>query len=97
MKIILGTVTHNAEGNRKMNAPTLKFHWTALLTATCFLAVSLIGVAPAAQAQAPAQATYASPDEALQALVTAAEGQGSLRAGDDLRAGPRAVALRRRS
>ncbi|MBZ5702582.1 MAG: DUF2950 domain-containing protein [Acidobacteriia bacterium] len=73
MKIILGTVTHNAEGNRKMNAPTLKFHWTALLTATCFLAVSLIGVAPAAQAQAPAQATYASPDEALQALVTAAK------------------------
>lgn len=71
MKIIIGTVTHNAEGDRKMNAPKLKFNWVALLTVIFFLALIFFGVTPAAHAQAPAQSTYSSPDEAMQALVTA--------------------------
>ncbi len=73
MKIIMGTVTRYAEGNREMNAPALKFDLAALLTLIFFLAVSFLGVAPAAHAQAPAQSTYSSPDDAMQALVTAAK------------------------
>ncbi|MBZ5501398.1 MAG: DUF2950 domain-containing protein [Acidobacteriia bacterium] len=73
MKIITGTVTQNAEGNRKMNAPALKFNLAALLTLIFFLAVSFLGVTPPAHAQAPAQSTYSSPDDAMQALVTAAK------------------------
>lgn len=71
MKIIMRTVTQDAGGNRKMNAPTLKFNLAALLTVILFLAVSLFGVTPAAHAQAPAQSTYSSPDAAMQALVSA--------------------------
>ncbi len=71
MKIIMGKVTHDAEGSRKMNAPTLKFNLAALLAFIFFLAVSFFGVTPGAHAQAPAQSTYSSPDDAMQALVTA--------------------------
>ena len=73
MKIVMGTVTQNAEGKRNMNASTLKFNLAALLTVTLFLAMSFLGVTPAAHGQAPAQSTYSSPDDAMQAVVTAAK------------------------
>jgi hypothetical protein len=71
MKIIMGTVTQYAEGNRKMNAPTLKFNLAAFLTVTLFLAAGFLGVTPVAHAQAPAQSTYSSPDDVMQALIVA--------------------------
>ncbi len=71
MRHIMETVIQIVEGNRKMNAPTLRFNLAALLTATLFLAASFLAAAPAARAQAPAQTTYASPGDAMQALVTA--------------------------
>jgi hypothetical protein len=73
MRNTMETVTQNMEGNRKMNAPTLKFNLAALLIATFFLAVSILAVTPAAHAQAPAQSTYSSPDDAMQALIAAAK------------------------
>jgi len=71
MKIIMGMLTPNAEGNREMNPPTLKFNLAALLAIIFFLTVNFFGVPPGARAQALAQSTYSSPDDALQALVTA--------------------------
>ena len=73
MRNTMEEVTQNVEGNRKMNAPTLKFNLAALLTVTFFLAVSILAVTPAAHAQAPAQSTYSSPDDAMQALIAAAK------------------------
>jgi hypothetical protein len=73
MKIVMGTITQYAEGNRKINSPTLKISFAAFLTVTLFLAASFFGVTPAAHAQAPAQSTYSSPDDAMQALVAAAK------------------------
>jgi hypothetical protein len=62
-------------GNRQML--TAKLFLVSFLAATIALAAGLFAAAPAAQAQsavsAAAQATYASPEEALQALVTAAK------------------------
>jgi hypothetical protein len=62
-------------GNRRML--TAKLFLASFLAATIVLAAGLFAAAPAAQAQsavsAAAQATYASPDQALQALVTAAK------------------------
>jgi hypothetical protein len=62
-------------GNRQMI--TAKHFLASFLAATMVLAVGLFAAAPAAQAQsavsASAQATYASPDEALQSLVAAAK------------------------
>jgi hypothetical protein len=61
--------------NRQM--PTAKHFLASFLAATILLAAGLFAAAPAAQAQsavaASAQSTFASPDEALQALVAAAK------------------------
>jgi len=63
------------EGSRHMFAT--KYFLPSFFAATMVLAGALFVVAPAAQSQvaasASAQATYASPDEALQALVAAAK------------------------
>ena len=63
------------EGSRQMS--TMKYFFASFLAATMVLAVGLFGVGPGAQAQSPVsasvQATFASPDEALQALVAAAK------------------------
>lgn len=58
---------------------TTKCFFASLLAATLCLAAVLLGVAPAVRAQSAAttsaQTTFASPDEALKALVAAAEGK----------------------
>lgn len=72
MKIVTGTFGQFAEGNRKMNGPTPKFSFAALLAVILFLAASFFCGTPAAHAQSPAQSTYTSPDDAMQALVAAA-------------------------
>jgi Protein of unknown function (DUF2950) len=63
------------EGNRQMS--TTRDFFAFFLAVAAVLAFGLFGVAPAAQAQSAAsasvQATFASPDEALQALVAAAK------------------------
>ena len=71
MKNIMDTVAHSAEENTKMNALTLKFHFA--LAVPLILAASFLGVTPAAHAQSPAQSTYSSPGDAMQALVAAAK------------------------
>ena len=63
------------EGNRQMS--TAKDFFASFLAVAAILAFGLFGVAPAAHAQsavsASVQATFASPDEALQSLVAAAK------------------------
>jgi DUF2950 family protein len=73
MKIVTGTVTQFAEGDTRMDASSLKFNFVALFALTLFLAASFFGGIPAAHAQSPAQSTYSSPDDAMQALVAAAK------------------------
>jgi Protein of unknown function (DUF2950) len=75
MKSIKGAAPQNAEGMMKMKVNRLKFSLSAVLSITFMLAVSLFISTPSAHAQATsqAQATYARPDEAMQALVAAAK------------------------
>jgi hypothetical protein len=73
MKIVMEMTTPNAGENRKINGLTLKFNFAAFVAVTLFLAASLISGTPAAHAQAPAQSTYSSPDDAMQALVVATQ------------------------
>jgi hypothetical protein len=65
------------EGKRQML--TTKYFLASFLAATLVLAAGFFAAAPATHAQsamsASAQATYASPDEALQALVAAVKGK----------------------
>jgi hypothetical protein len=70
MRKAMGTLIRNVEGNSKMNLLQLKHNFAALLSLTFFLAVIFLSGLPAAHAQAPAQSTYSSPDDAMQALVT---------------------------
>jgi hypothetical protein len=62
---------------RSLQMSTTKHFFASFLAATLVLGIGLFGAAPAAQAQsaesAPVQANFASPDEALQALVAAAK------------------------
>jgi len=51
----------------------VSFTRCALLTAAVFLSAGLLAIAPSAQAQAPSQTTFSSADDALQALISAAE------------------------
>ena len=71
MRNTIKALQQNMEGNTKMLTPMLKTTFAAILIAFVSLALSLLAAAPAAHAQSPAQATYSSPDEAMQALVTA--------------------------
>ena len=65
-------VTRLPEGSRNMKLFTLKFNWATSLTVIFLLVVSLIGLCPAGRAQQqPQQSTFSSPEEAMQALVTA--------------------------
>jgi len=71
MKVVTRTVTQFAEGGKKMNVHLLRFYLAAVLAGTVFLAASFFGSAPITHAQSPVQATYSSPDDAMQALVAA--------------------------
>jgi hypothetical protein len=72
MKIVTETVSQLSEGGKNMNAHLRKLYLAAVLAVTVFLAASFFGGAPAAHAQSPVQATYSSPNDAMQALVAAA-------------------------
>ena len=50
-----------------------RFAYSALCTMAIFLGGALFAIAPSARAQAPAQSTFTSADEALQSLVSAAK------------------------
>lgn len=71
MKVVTRAVTQFAEREMKLKAPTLNFNLAALIAVTLFLAASFLGGTPLIQAQAAAQSLYASPDDAMQALVAA--------------------------
>ncbi|MGB7849070.1 MAG: DUF2950 domain-containing protein [Candidatus Acidiferrum sp.] len=54
-----------------MNTSTSKLYSTTLVLTVLLLAVALFGVTPGVHAQSATQATYSSPDNAMQALVKA--------------------------
>jgi hypothetical protein len=64
-------------GKEEKNMNTSKSHsfFTAILVGFLFLGVSILGIASTAHAQTSTQATYSSPDDAMQALVTAVKGK----------------------
>jgi hypothetical protein len=63
----------NVKGDRKMKAVINKFALATLTVLAMFLAAFLFASVPNAQAQAAAQSTYSSADDALQALISAAK------------------------
>jgi DUF2950 family protein len=73
MKNILDAAAGNAHRNGEMNMPRLNLGSALTLACSLVLAMSLWFAAVPAHAQASPQATYASPEEAMQTLVTAAK------------------------
>src|SRR6476660_6039160 len=61
------------KGNHQMINRTCRFAFSTLLTAAIFLAAGFFAIAPSAVAQSPEQRTFSSADDALQALVSAAQ------------------------
>jgi Protein of unknown function (DUF2950) len=61
------------KGDQQMIHAKIRFAFAALLTVAVFLGAGLLAIAPSARAQAPAQSTFSSADEALQSLVSAAK------------------------
>lgn len=73
MKVVMERVIPFAEGNKKMDTSLPKLNFVALFALTMLLAAGFVGGTPRAQSQSPAQASYSSPDDAMQALVAAAK------------------------
>src|ERR1700751_4767141 len=63
--------TEPVKGDQRMLHFKIRFAFSALLTVAVFLAASLLVIGRSAHAQAPSQSTFASPQDALQALVSA--------------------------
>ena len=61
----------SAKGDPQVVYDKIRFAWPALLIVAVLLAAGLFAVAPSARGQAPQQNTFASADDALQALVSA--------------------------
>jgi Protein of unknown function (DUF2950) len=72
MKKFLASQVIIAKGDRQMSRLKTTLVFSAVLSAAVLLGASLL-VPPSARAQAPSQRTFSSPDDALQALVTAAK------------------------
>ncbi len=70
MRSTVRGIIRNAEGKKNMNTRKLKSFFAAILCGLVPFGVSFFGYS-AAHAQTPPQATYASQDEAMKALVTA--------------------------
>jgi hypothetical protein len=62
-----------SNGAHQMIHVKFNFAFTTLLTVAIFFVGCLLAVAPSAQAQAPEQRTFASADDGLRSLVTAAQ------------------------
>jgi Protein of unknown function (DUF2950) len=75
MKNFPRTPIETVKGAQQMIPVKIRFAFSALLTLTVFLGAGagLLAIAPSARAQAPAQSTFSSADEALQSLVSAAK------------------------
>lgn len=66
-------IMQSVEGKKNMNTRAVHLFFTAIVAGLVFFGASFFGESSVARAQMPTQATYASPDEAMQALVTAAK------------------------
>jgi hypothetical protein len=73
MKNFPRTPIETVKGAQQMIHVKIRFAFSALLTLAVFLGAGLLAIAPSARAQAPAQSTFSSADEALQSLVSAAK------------------------
>jgi hypothetical protein len=71
MKITMRRFPLRREENRKMNLRMPGFNRKALLPLSLFLAVGFFVLVPTTLAQTKAQSTYSSPDQAMEALITA--------------------------
>lgn len=70
MRRAMETLVSNANGNCKTIFGQRAYHYAARVALT-FLAVLFLAGLPAADAQAPSQSMFSTPDEAMQALITA--------------------------
>ena len=73
MKNFLGSPIETVKGDHPMIHVKSRFAFSTLLTVAIFLAVGFLASASPARAQSPEQRTFASADDALQALVSAAQ------------------------
>ena len=71
MKNTVNAIKRPLEGSRKMNRFAWKFNLITRFTVVFLLAVSFAGFSPASRAQEQVQSTYSTPEEAMQALVSA--------------------------
>src|SRR5580704_3569472 len=71
MKTILGSPAEILKGDQRVIHSHLRSAFSVLLTASIFVLGGLLGTASSARAQASSQSTFASADDALQALVSA--------------------------
>lgn len=75
MRNMMIRIMQDVEGKKNTNTPKSRSFFAAILTAILFLAANLFVDAPVGRTQTPPQSTYSSPDEAMQALVTAVKGK----------------------
>jgi DUF2950 family protein len=73
MNSFLGRPIETEKGDHPMTYVKSRFAFSTLLTVAIFLAVGFLASAPSARAQSPEQRTFTSADDALQALVSAAQ------------------------
>jgi DUF2950 family protein len=73
MKSFLQRPVETGKGNHQMINRKSRLAFSTLLTAAIFLAAGLFAISPSARAQSPEQRTFSSADDALQALVSAAQ------------------------
>lgn len=71
MKNTVNVLARQLEGSRKMNRFAWNFNLVTRLVVVFLTAVSFAGFSPASRAQEPAQSSYSTPEEAMQALVSA--------------------------
>lgn len=73
MRFVPGAVRQPVEGGNRVVNAKVRCTFFAVLTAAVFTAAGLFLFAPSGRAQESAQATFSSPQDALQALVSAAK------------------------
>lgn len=72
MRLVPGAVKETAEGGKHMVRGTIRRAFFAVLTGV-IVAAGILAAAPVSRAQTAGQATFSSPQDALQALVSAAK------------------------
>jgi hypothetical protein len=73
MRLVAGAIGQSVEGGNRMVNAKITRAFFAMLTAAVIMAGGLFAFAPSVRAQASAQSTFSSPQDALQGLVSAAK------------------------